>query len=476
MSSSSTAPSYAAVLRTRYAARTFGAALLGRLSYGMVSLSLVLAVKEATNSYAVAGTVMALFGLTSVFLSPARAGLIDRYGPRRALLPMATTYALLLTGLAFTASWSGSSGVLLGVLAMSAGASTPPLGPVMRALWSDLVPDKRLLQRAYSLDSVAEELLFVTGPLLVGLLVRVTVPSVGLAVSAALVLTGSLALTSSPAVRREGDQKKVSAAPAPPQGLVHAVKPASLRRRPLQGRPGLGQAIAVSAGVGMCLGAFDLLVIAFADERHDPEAVAWVLAALSAGSAIGGLIYGAVPWRASARLRLSCLAAVLGLTLATTGLSPHPYALIAWAALGGLFVAPALTTAYLIADEVAGPAARIQGGRLGQHRFQCRFFGGNSCYRATGGPPPVASVLRTCSGPGSAVRRDSTEPVPPTCRTHRRPASEGKDIGRRAGTPQRMSPPRTGARPQFGGTGSPSGSVRPCLQGVHASAMDRLFS
>ncbi|MFG2888180.1 MFS transporter [Streptomyces sp. NPDC048248] len=363
MSSSSTDPSYAAVLRTRYAARTFGAALLGRLSYGMVSLSLVLAVKEATNSYAVAGTVMALFGLTSVFLSPARAGLIDRYGPRRALLPMATVYALLLTGLAFAASWSGSSGVLLGVLAMSAGASTPPLGPVMRALWSDLVPDTRLLQRAYSLDSVAEELLFVTGPLLVGLLVRVTVPSVGLAVSAALVLTGSLALTSSPAVRREGDQKKVSAAaPAPSPGLVHAVKPASPRRRPLQGRPGLGQAIAVSAGVGMCLGAFDLLVIAFADERHDPEAVAWVLAALSAGSAIGGLIYGAVPWRASARLRLSCLAAVLGLTLATTGLSPHPYALIAWAALGGLFVAPALTTAYLIADEAAGPAARIQAG------------------------------------------------------------------------------------------------------------------
>lgn len=55
MSSSSVAPSYAAVLRTRYACRTFSAALLGRLSYGMVSLSLVLAIKEATGSYAVAG-------------------------------------------------------------------------------------------------------------------------------------------------------------------------------------------------------------------------------------------------------------------------------------------------------------------------------------------------------------------------------------------------------------------------------------
>jgi hypothetical protein len=37
---SSRVPSYAAVLRTPHAARTFGAALIGRLSYGVVFLSL----------------------------------------------------------------------------------------------------------------------------------------------------------------------------------------------------------------------------------------------------------------------------------------------------------------------------------------------------------------------------------------------------------------------------------------------------
>ncbi len=355
LSLSSAAPSYAAVLRIRHACRTFGAALLGRLSYGMVSLSLVLAVKEATGSYAVSGTVMALFGLTSVFLSPARAGLVDRYGPRRVLPPMAAVYALLLTVLAFATSWPGASGILLGGLAVSAGACTPPLGPVMRTLWSGLVPDRRLLQRAYSLDAVAEELLFVTGPLLVGLLVQVAAPSVGLAVSAALVLTGSLALISSPAVRGWVGPEKAPAGPAPSEGLVSDVQP-------LRGGPGLRQAIVVAAAVGMCLGAFDLLVIAFADEHQYPEAVAWALAALSGGSAIGGLVYGAVPWRAPSRLRLAFLAAGMGLTLAMTGLSPHPYVLIGWAALGGLFVAPAITTAYLIADECAGPATRTKAG------------------------------------------------------------------------------------------------------------------
>ncbi|WP_406053612.1 MFS transporter [Streptomyces sp. NBC_01077] len=350
------------MLRTRYACRTFGAALSGRLSYGMVSLSLVLAVKETTGSYAVAGTVMGLFGLTSVFLSPTRAGLVDRYGPRRALPPMGAAYALALSGLAFAALWSDASRVLMGLLAAAAGSSAPPLGPVMRTVWSNLVPDRRMLQRAYSLDSVAEELLFVAGPLLAGLLGRVTAPSVGLAVSAALMLVGSLFLVSSPAVLPEVDRGESLSRQGLSKELVSTVEPAALQRLSVRSSPDLCRAIAVSAGVGVCLGAFDLLVIAFADEHHAPETVAWILASLSAGSAVGGLLYGAVSWRASRVQRLSILAAALGTSLATAGLSSHVSVLIAWAALCGLFVAPVMTTAYLIADESAGSDTRTRVG------------------------------------------------------------------------------------------------------------------
>ena len=166
MSASSTRPSYAAVLRMPHATRTFAAALVGRLSYGMVSLAVLLAVSRATGSYAVAGVIMALFGAASVFLSPLRAALVDRHGPRRALLPMAALYAGLL-GVLAAATWRpGAPALLLGTAAVAAGACTPPLGPTMRAVWGELVTDRRLLQRAYSLDGVAEELLFVSGPLL----------------------------------------------------------------------------------------------------------------------------------------------------------------------------------------------------------------------------------------------------------------------------------------------------------------------
>ncbi|MEU9749417.1 MFS transporter [Streptomyces niveus] len=341
--------SYAAVLRTPHALSTFGAALLGRLSYGTVSLSLALAAKNASGSLAVAGTALALFGATSVVLSPVRAALVDRYGPRRALVPMAVLYAALLTVFALVTrdhpgAGAVTSTVTLGALAVCAGACTPPLGPTMRTLWSQLMPDRRMLQRAYSLDGVAEELLLVAGPLLVGVLVAYAEPAAGVAVSAALVLVGTVALALSP--------------------VPFPVRRGSARReRTPRTRPrGLGQPVLAAAGVGLCLGGLDLLAIAFTEEQHRPGAVAWILAALSAGSAVGGLAYGAVSWRSAARPRLALICAALGAALAAAGLAPNVYALGAAAAVAGLFVAPALTTAYLIADESAAPDARTQAG------------------------------------------------------------------------------------------------------------------
>ncbi|GGV05754.1 MFS transporter [Streptomyces litmocidini] len=343
------APGYAAVLRTPHARRTFGAALLGRLSNGVTPLSLVLSVKDGTGSYAAAGTAMAVFGLAGVLLSPARAGLVDRFGPRRALVPLAVACALLLVALAVAAARPTAPPAALAVLAAGAGALIPPLGPVSRALWSGMLSDRDLLRRAYSLDTVAEELLFVTGPLLVGLLVRYASAPAGLAVSAGLVLTGTLALVTSPVVRGATKEREREA-PGTGAGPV--------------GSPGGGpaRAAAVAAATGMCLGAVDLLVIAFADAHGRPGTVPWALAALSAGSAVGGLVHGAVSWRLPTAVRLSLLTLGLGGVLAVAGLSPHPYALVGGMAFGGLFLAPALTNAYLLADESAAPGRRTRAG------------------------------------------------------------------------------------------------------------------
>ncbi|WP_051828244.1 MFS transporter [Streptomyces bicolor] len=350
MSSTSVArPSYAAVLRIPYARRTFAAALLGRLSYGIAPLSMMLAVTRASGSYAVAGIVMALFSGTSVFLSPARAALIDRHGPRRALVPMVAVHTALL-GLLTLVVWHphAVSPLVLGAVTTAAGASTPPLGPTMRAVWGRIAPDRALVQRAYSLDAVAEELLFVSGPLLVGVLVGLAPPAVGIVVGAVLMAVGTAGFVSSPAVRDV------------PPGAAKARTHGKGRRRVLRG---LGRPVVAAAGVGLALGAVDLLVVAFAEGRgYGGDSVAWVLAALSAGSAVGGLLNGAVAWRTSAAARLPLLAVGLGLALLGAGLAPGLGSLASATAVAGLFVAPAITTAYLIADETAAPEARVQAG------------------------------------------------------------------------------------------------------------------
>ncbi|MBD0672641.1 MFS transporter, partial [Streptomyces sp. CBMA156] len=263
--------SYATVLRTPGAVRLFSAALVGRLSYGVVPLSLLLAVSATTGSYARAGWLTALFAASSVLLSPVRAGLVDRHGPRRALPPMAAGYALVLLGLA-AATWRpGVPYPVLLALAVAAGVFAPPLGPVTRAQWSALLPDPGLRRRAYSLDTVAEELLYVTGPLLAGVIAAATArPALGLVLGAGLVLGGTLALAAS--VRTESGADTGSTA-------------AEDRSRPWQLLARTRQPLAAAAGAGAGLGAFGLLAVVFAQRHGQAADAAWVEAALAAGSA-----------------------------------------------------------------------------------------------------------------------------------------------------------------------------------------------
>lgn len=341
----SCAPSYLAVLRTPYAARTFAAALIGRLSYGVVFLSFVLAVTHATGSVTVAGTFTALYGLTSSVLSPPRARLIDRLGLRRALTPMAVAYTAALAVIAAVTRQPGASPALLCGLAVVAGALTPPLGPIMRSLWTLLADGEDLRRRAFSLDTVGEELLYVTGPLLAGVLAAVAGPALGVAVSVGLILAGSLLLLTSPVTRGAGRPRPASAAGAPAPSIA-----------------GMGGPVLVAAAMGLGLGALSLLAVAFVSRAQHLAAVAWVEAALAVGSVAGGLAYGAIRWRSPAGVRLPLLAAAAGAALASAGLAANLLTLIVLAAVIGLFVSPALTTAYLLADDTAGPGARVQAG------------------------------------------------------------------------------------------------------------------
>jgi MFS family permease len=342
---------YRAVLRTPHACSAFVASLVGRLCYGIVSLSLILTLTVGGRSYGLAGLVMALFGLSIVLVSPFRAWMVDRHGPRRVLPSMAAGFAAALVAIAVIPARSGVNDAAIAALAAAAGACAPPLGVVMRTLWSALIDDRNLLQAAYSLDGVVEELLYVAGPVIAGVIVIVAKPAVGLLVTAGLMVAGTGLFLRSPALRRW---------PSPVAG------PASVPSDAARGEADVGHAILALAfatgAIGLCLGGLGLVIVAFSQSRHDPAAVAWIEAGLSVGSALGGLAYGAVTWRASARHRLALLATGLAVILIPAALSPNLLVLASLIGLAGVLVSPALATAYVLADGLASPKARNSAG------------------------------------------------------------------------------------------------------------------
>lgn len=328
---------YRAVLRLPGVPRAFAAATLGRLSYGTLSLSLLLAVQQATGSYLVAGTALGAFGVLSV-LMPAKARLIDRYGQRRVIPVLATGFALSLLAMAACSAAGVTRGSVYVGLAALVGLVAPPLGPSMRALWAALAPEPAARQRAYSLDGVVEDTLFAVGPLLAGLLVAVASASVALAVTAVVNVVGATAMATSPAAR------------------LHAPPAAAHTRAPLTG-PFQSRAftllVLVLFGVGLGGGPVDLAVVARAQDGGDAGAAGYVLAALAVGSAVGGLVWGHLTHHRRTSTQLAALVAVTALGYALAAGTPTTPVLAVVLGLTGLAGAPLFVVSYLAADRLA---------------------------------------------------------------------------------------------------------------------------
>ncbi|HEX6525750.1 MAG TPA: MFS transporter [Streptosporangiaceae bacterium] len=378
---------YRAVLRTPHACGAFAASLVGRLCYGIVSLSLILTLTAGGRNYGFAGLVMALFGLAVVLMSPFRAWMVDRHGPRRSLPPMAAGFAAVLVAMALIPARSGADDVAIAVLAVAAGACAPPLGVVMRTLWSTLIDDRSLLQTAYSLDGVVEELLYVAGPVITGVITIVAKPAIGLLITAGLAVAGTGLFLRSPALGR-------------PKG---ATRPSSRTPDAASAEPGSGRAIlalALATGsIGLCLGGLGLVIVAFSQARHDFAAVAWIEAALSAGSALGGLDYGAMAWRISARHRLVLLAAGLAVILLPAALSPDLPVLALLVGLAGMLVSPALATAYVLADSLASPQARNRAGNWVNSGYNAGSSAGSLLSGQLVGRIPLTACLPVLAAP-----------------------------------------------------------------------------
>jgi MFS family permease len=355
---------YLAVLALPGALRVFLPAMLGRLSFAMVALALLLLVQARTGSFAAAGLTTGAFGLANVLASPVRARLVDARGQRPVLVALAVTHALGLVGVLAVVRLGAPVAVVV-VAAALAGLAMPPLGAAMRVVWAALVPDARMRTRAYSLDAVGEEVVFTVGPLLVAALVAVADPEVAVLASAAASVLGTLGMTSSRLSRAQGAQPPASAIPAAGVPVSSRSRPADPLRQPL-----VIPLLVTLLGVGAVLGSVEVAVAALAERAGSTALAGPLLAAFAAGSAVGGLAYGSRAWRAPARIRLVVLVAamlaataLLAVVAARIPAAPDALALVLLGAAlvpVGLSLAPAMVSGYLLADAQTEPWVRTE--------------------------------------------------------------------------------------------------------------------
>lgn len=336
---------YGSLLRTRGALSFLLPGFLARQPFAMLTIGILLLVNDTTGSYGTAGTVSATAGVAMALFAPLSGKLADRFGQAAVLIPGVVVHAAaisLLTALALSHAplWA------LLAAAVPAGASTPQIGPMVRARWAAKLDGSPLMPTAAAFESVTDEFTFVIGPVLATALCTGVHPAAGLIAEAALTLIGGLVFA---AQRRT---QPVPAGRAAADGGTKSVSALSV--------PGVRVLAITMLGIGTVFGGMQVSMTAFTKELGEPGLNGLMYGTFAAGNMIAGIVCGAIAWKSSAQRRL--LIAYPLLVLATTPLwAAHALPLLGAAGLlVGLCIAPSLITGYTLVEKLVPASARTE--------------------------------------------------------------------------------------------------------------------
>jgi MFS family permease len=340
--------------------------LFARLPLAMLTVGTLTLVTSVSGSYAVGGTSAGAVGIGSAIGAPVLGALADRFGQRPVLVVSAILNALAVLALIATAyAVPGAGGSTLPVLAAAfvAGVSCPQVGPLARVRWMALTSagnrkgGGKDLDTAMSYESTADELTFVLGPALVGILASLIAPWLPLALAATLTITlvpafavhrTHLSVPRRPAERRPADRKTADLA-------------AGQRRSP---RAGFAAFAAVSLPVlaMVCMGSFfgstQAALSSFSAGFATSEIAGLLYAVMGLSSAAAAISVAYWPARFTLAARWLAGAAVMA-GLSTLLLLPGDgWAMVLVLLVLGLPVGPVMVTVFAIGGIVA-PAGRL---------------------------------------------------------------------------------------------------------------------
>ena len=305
---------YAAFFRLPGVPRLLSIALVARMPVGMMSLSLLMHVRELSGSFAFAGGMVGAYLVAMASTAPIQGRLIDRYGPRGVLVATGIVHPAALGLLLFAAPLQLPL-TAIAPLAIVAGAFVTPISVLMRTLWRHRFDDPGQRRTAFAMDSVLIEINFTVGPALIGLALLFGTPADAFGITWLVAASAAPLFVFSGAPRywkRAADEDR------------HLLGPLTERR--------LLVVYATSSALTFAFGMLEVGYPGFAARAGMVAFGGALLAVCSTGSAIGGIAYGGLPFALPLERQL-------------------PRLLLAFVA--GLLIAPALTALSLLVTQYA---------------------------------------------------------------------------------------------------------------------------
>ena len=297
----------------------------------MGALALFLLVRGSGGSYAIAGLAVSAATLGTSFGSPVLGRLIDRQGQTLVLVLSMLIQVASLLALAVLAP---AGGFLLFGLCVVYGFSNPPLAASMRAGWSTLFTDRSQLTQAFSLDSTAQEVIWIMGPLLSATIAASIDPRATLVAMAAFSLIGVTWFATSQQSRTWRPTHV---------GERHLLGP--LTASPVR------RVLAAILGLAFAWGALELAIAAYADSTD--HSAGPLLAVWAVGSVIGGLLFALRRWSQPPQRMLAILLILNLVGFFVLLLAQTPWQLAVLLAVTGVVNAPVIATLYVLIESLA---------------------------------------------------------------------------------------------------------------------------
>jgi hypothetical protein len=358
--------SYWRLLRVKGASALWVTGLIARMPMAMYSLGTVLMITTLKGNYALAGGLSAAGLAGGALVLTKVAAWVDRYGPRRVLIPQALVFAAA-TAAFIAAAQAHAPAWALYVTGTIAASALPALGAIVRTAWSTLCaphPENAdLARRAFALESSTDDVIFMIGPALTAFLVTTGFAGGGLAGAAAFALVGIAVFVRQPsvAVGRAGRAPAGGAASGgSPVGARENSGPRSTSRRwtpPAYGLAALAPVLMLAAAA---TSAVEIATVAYAGAHGHRSLAGLILAGAAVGSCAGGLWYGARKWHVAEDLRFATALVLSALGTAALRFAPGLPLLSLNVLLVGVFIAPTLIGGYSILERQARPGRETE--------------------------------------------------------------------------------------------------------------------